>query len=143
MISDLEGVTALRTTQWQVDWVEDMPDEMERGKLYISVKHRLTEHLCACGCGAEVSLPLGNSEWWIVYDGDTVSFWPSVGNWRLPCKSHYLIRESKTQWCGPWSEKRILAGRKLDRKQLLRDIERKYAKQRRLRRFLNLIRFKN
>ena len=44
-----------------------MPEEMTEGEFYISVKHRLTEHLCACGCGTEVSLPLGRSEWSITY----------------------------------------------------------------------------
>ena len=111
----------MRTTQWRVEWVEDMPERMEAGKLYISVKHRLTEHYCACGCGVEVSLPLGRSEWKLIYDGDSVSVSPSVGNWRLPCKSHYLIRENRTVWCAQWSEEKIVGGRKRDQARTLAD----------------------
>ena len=85
----------MRTTQWQIEWVEDMPERMEAATLYISVKHRLTEHLCACGCGTEVSLHLGRSEWRLIYDGDSISVWPSVGNWRLLCNRHYVIQESE------------------------------------------------
>ena len=107
----------MRTIIWQLVWVEDMPEIIEEGKIYISTKHRLTEHLCACGCGTEVSLPLGRSDWKIEYDGETVGIWPSVGNWRLPCKSHYVIQENKTRWCRLWSEKEILARRSKDREE--------------------------
>ena len=112
----------MKVNKWQTVWVEDMPNKMENGRIYVSIKHRLTEHLCACGCGAEVSLPLGPSEWKFEYNGDTVSLWPSIGNWRLPCRSHYVISENKTRWREQWSEERILAGRKRDRDEKLRDV---------------------
>ena len=115
----------LRTMKWRVEWVEDMPESMEPGRFYISIKHRLTEHYCACGCGTEVSLPLGGSGWKLMYDGDSIDIWPSVGNWRLPCKSHYLIMESKTIWCDRWSEEEILKGRERDRALTLADVKRK------------------
>lgn len=131
-----------RTKQWHIEWVEDMPERMEAGKLYISVKHQLIEHLCACGCGAEVSLPVGRSEWHLIYSGDSVSVWPSIGNWRLPCKSHYVIQDSKTRWRSRWTDKQILAGRKRDRQDKLLDIQRNTASQSWFRRFLALIGFK-
>ena len=115
----------MRTVRWETEWVEDLPEVMERGKVYISIKHRLTEHLCACGCKAEVSLPLGRSDWRIEYDGETVSLRPSVGNWRLPCGSHYIIRESRTQWCRAWSPEEVIAGRIRDRQKKEWDIKRK------------------
>jgi len=113
------------TVRWELIWVEDMPEVIEEGMVYISIKHRLTEHLCACGCGAEVSLPLGRSEWSIEYNGDTVSIRPSIGNWRLPCKSHYIIQEGMTRWCKQWSKEEVLAGRAKDRQEKKLDIERK------------------
>ena len=97
-------------------WVDDMPLSLEPGNLYISVKHRLTEHLCACGCGTEVSLPLSRSEWRIEYDGEFVSISPSIGNWRLPCRSHYII-ENGTHALGPClTQKEIQTGRARDAK---------------------------
>ena len=89
-----------------------MPPSLEPGNLYISVKHRLTEHLCACGCGTEISLPLGRSEWRIEYDGESVTVWPSIGNWRLPCRSHYIIEKGHTRWCLAWTEKEIRTDRR-------------------------------
>ena len=115
----------MRINQWDVYWVEDMPQTLETGKLYISVKHCLTEHRCACGCGVDVSLPIGKSDWWLLYDGDTISLWPSVGNWRLPCRSHYLIKENRTIWCPRWTDEQILEGRNQDRLETLAYIRRK------------------
>ena len=129
----------MRTVLWQAKWVEDMPERMEAGSLYISVEHRLTEHLCACGCGAEVSLPLGRSEWRLIYDGDSVSLRPSVGNWRLPCKSHYVITENKTNWCDRWTDEQILEGRNRDREEKALDIMAKNRNRSWLERILALL----
>ena len=105
----------MRTRHWRVEWVEDMPPTLERDTFYVSRKHRLTEHLCACGCGAEVSLPLGPGEWFVEGSGDSISLRPSVGNWRLPCRSHYVIDKGTTRWCASWSEEQIRVGRQRDR----------------------------
>ena len=114
----------MKTRTWTAVWVDDMPPSLEPGNLYISVKHRLTEHLCACGCGAEVSLPLSRSEWRIEYDGESVSVWPSIGNWRLPCRSHYIIEKGHTRWSVAWTEKEIRAGQARDREAKTADITR-------------------
>ena len=124
-------------------WVDDLPDYMEAGTLYVSVKHRLTEHYCACGCGAEVSLPLGTSEWKLVYDGDSVSIWPSVGNWRLRCKSHYRIEANKTIWCPRWAEQAIVEGRRQDRNHTLLHIRRKNRNASWIGRLMNRLRWNN
>lgn len=115
----------MKTKRWDIEWVDDMPSILEPGIVYIAVRHRLTEHVCACGCGEEVSLPLGRSEWKLAYDGESISLWPSIGNWRLPCKSHYLIRESNTVWCNRWNEREILAGREKDRYDTQAEIKQK------------------
>ncbi len=115
----------LKTPTWIAIWVDDMPPSLEPGNLYISVKHRLTEHLCACGCGAEVSLPLGRNEWRIEYDGESVTVRPSIGNWRLPCRSHYIIDGGHTRWCPAWTEKEVRMGQAADRKAKTADIARR------------------
>ena len=88
----------MKTRTWTAVRVDDMPPSLEPGDLYISVKHRLTEHLCACGCRTEVSLPLSQCEWRLEYDGE------SIGNWRLPCRSHYIIERGHTRWSVAWTE---------------------------------------
>lgn len=104
----------MKTRIWTAVWVDDMPMSLEPGNVYISIKHRLTEHLCACGCGTEVSLPLSRAEWRIVYDGESISIRPSIGNWRLSCGSHYIIERGQTLWCSVWNKKEIRVGRKRD-----------------------------
>ena len=118
----------MKTRTWTAVWVDDMPSSLEPGNLYISAKHRLTEHLCACGCGAEVSLPLGRNEWRIEYDCESVSVWPSIGNWRLPCRSHYIIEKGHTRWSLAWTEKEIRTGQACDRKAKAAEIARRQRK---------------
>ena len=120
----------MKTHTWTAVWVDDMPSSLEPGNLYISVKHRLTEHLCACGCGAEVSLPLSRSEWRIEYDGESVSMRPSIGNWRVPCRSHYIIEKGRTRWALAWTTKEIRTGQARDRKAKTGDIARRRRKAR-------------
>ena len=95
-------------------FVDEVPDELAAGVLYVSIEHASMIHLCACGCGSEVVLPLTPEDWRFTYDGEDVSVWPSVGSWSLPCRSHYFIRTGKVIWAGDWSEERILDGRNAD-----------------------------
>lgn len=120
----------MKTKRWRPVWVGDMPDVFTSGEIYISPTHRLTEHLCACGCGAEVSLPLDPSDWSISFDGETLSLYPSVGNERLPCKSHYVIRRSRTIWCREVSMLDATMKRENDRAEKLDHIARKQRKKR-------------
>ena len=95
-------------------FVDEVPDELSTGVLYVSIEHASMVHLCACGCGSEVVLPLTPEDWRLTYNGEDVSVSPSVGNWSLPCRSHYFIRASEVVWAGDWSEDEIRAGREAD-----------------------------
>ena len=92
-------------------FVKDVPEVLESGILYVSPSYGAMLHLCACGCGAEVSTPLSPVEWKFTFDGETISVSPSVGSWDLPCRSHYVIRRNAVMWAGQWSEEQIAAGR--------------------------------
>ena len=92
-----------------------MPSKLEDGILYISVAYDTILHRCACGCGHEVNTPLGRTDWSLTYNGDTVSIWPSVGNWSFPCRSHYIIKNNRIHWAGDWSAEEVEAGRRADR----------------------------
>jgi len=95
-------------------FVELIPKKLSAGKLYVSMIYSTTQHLCACGCGKKVVLPLSPAEWSLRYDGETVSMNPSVGNWEYECKSHYWIDHSQIRWATAWTREKIEAGRKSD-----------------------------
>jgi hypothetical protein len=51
----------------------------------------------------------------MTFDGETVSLRPSIGNWTLKCRSHYVIDRGKVIEAGPWSEEQVDAERRRDR----------------------------
>lgn len=95
-------------------FVEFVPSTLESGKLYISMTFATTVHLCACGCGNKVVLPLSPAEWQLFYDGETLNILPSVGNGEFPCRSHYWIKSNEIRWSAPLTKKQIAASRKRD-----------------------------
>lgn len=94
---------------------DEIPEELAELTLYVSFEFATAVHLCACGCGNESVTPLRPTDWRLIYDGSfTLS--PSVGNWALPCRSHYLIIREEVVWAGQWDQDRIDVGRELDRR---------------------------
>lgn len=83
-------------------FVEFMPDQLEAGKLYISHTYGTAIHLCACGCGHRTvtpTQPYWDFGWQLIEeDNSTISLWPSIGNFSLPCKSHYFVTQNKIVW---------------------------------------------
>jgi hypothetical protein len=98
------------------EFVEFVPDVMQEGVLYISIPYRTASHKCACGCGEIVVTPIRPTDWTLMWNGETVTLNPSVGNWSLPCQSHYLIVENRIIWARRWSASEIDAGRAKDRR---------------------------
>lgn len=78
--------------------METIPQQLENGVIYISLRYNTTMHLCPCGCKREVVAPLAPHRWHMTYDGRTVSLDPSIGNVSFPCKSHYWIKQDKVVW---------------------------------------------
>ena len=97
----------MRHFELKPEFVDEIPRSPEPGKLYVSCRYQAVIHLCACGCGAEISTPLHPTGWKLVYDGETVSLRPSVGNWSEPCQSHYVISNSQVIWGSQFSRSRI------------------------------------
>lgn len=104
------------------DFVDSFPDPMSPGVLYVSIPYRTCGHLCCCGCGNEVITPLSSARWAMTYDGENVSLWPSIGNWALPCQSHYVIKDGKARWSRGYSADEIAANRDHDRQLLTAEI---------------------
>jgi len=92
-------------------FIEFVPDELEDGVLYISIPFATATHRCCCGCREEVVTPLTPTDWSLIFDGETVSFTPSIGNWSFGCRSHYWIRHNQVVWAPEWSESQIALGR--------------------------------
>lgn len=71
-----------------------------------------------CGCGEEIFTPLNKAQWRLVKNEstDTVSLFPSIGNWKYPCKSHYWIENNIVKAAGPMSDRIIRNVIKRDRR---------------------------
>ena len=96
------------------EFVEFIPDSVEDGILYISIPYATATHKCACGCGEIVVTPIRPTDWSLSWDGETVTLNPSIGNWSLPCRSHYWILENRIAWARKWSTSEIEAARAKD-----------------------------
>src|SRR5262245_40286324 len=97
--------------------VEYMPRELSPGVLYVSEPFSIAGHLCACGCGNKVMTPLGAAEWQFTQRHGRPSLWPSIGNWQLPCRSHYVIADGEIEWAPRWTDAQIAAGRRAEESQ--------------------------
>lgn len=97
-------------------FVKFIPDQIEEGVLYISIEYATAIHKCVCGCKNDVVTPFSPTDWQLTYDGQTVSLYPSIGNWNFECKSHYWITNSKVRHARKWSKEEIERGRELDLK---------------------------
>ena len=95
----------------KLERVQYVPKQLAPGILYVSERYSVAAHLCACGCGNKVVTPLGPAEWSFTERMGQASLWPSVGNWQLPCRSHYIIGNGNIHWAGAWSDAQIAAGR--------------------------------
>lgn len=95
-------------------FIEFIPDNLEQGTIYISIRFATASHLCCCGCGNKVVTPIRPTDWKLIFDGKTVSLDPSIGNWSFACQSHYFIRNDRIKWAPKWSREQIERGRTHD-----------------------------
>lgn len=97
------------------EFVEYIPADLEDGKIYVSIAFATVAHKCCCGCGNEVVTPLSPTDWKLIFDGQSISLDPSIGNWGFDCQSHYWIKRNRVKWAPRWSREEIDAGRSWDR----------------------------
>jgi len=97
------------------EFVEYIPDKLKDRTIYVSIAFATAVHRCCCGCGIEVVTPLSPTDWKLIFDGQTISLDPSIGNWNFPCQSHYWIRRNRVVWARRWSRQKIDAERVYDR----------------------------
>lgn len=96
------------------EFVEHIPDDLKEGTIYVSMTFRTVAHKCCCGCGNEVITPLSPTDWKLTFNNESISLYPSIGNWNFDCKSHYWIKNNRIIWARQWSKARIDAGRHHD-----------------------------
>ena len=103
-----------RFMKFELQRVHFMPKELQPGVLYVSEEFGTAAHLCASGCGSKIRTPLGPSEWTLEIEDGKPSLRPSIGNWQLPCKSHYWITQGQVDWSTRWSDELIKQGRRAE-----------------------------
>jgi hypothetical protein len=97
------------------EFVEFLPETLKEGVVYISLSYATASHKCCCGCGNVVVTPITPTDWKLTFDGETISLYPSIGNWSFPCRSHYWIRQNQVEWADSWSEEEVESGRANDK----------------------------
>ncbi len=122
--------------------VHYLPKELEEGFLYVSNEFGVAGHLCPCGCKNKIITPLDPTEWSFKEVNDKPTLFPSIGNWQLPCKSHYWITDGVIEWSYQWSKVQIIEGREAEeekRKLYYDNLENKHNKQSLFKRFINFV----
>ena len=97
------------------EFVEFIPEVLEPGVLYVSIPYATASHKCACGCGELVVTPIKPTDWELTWDGESVTMYPSIGNWSFSCQSHYFIKKNRIVWSYKMSKDEINFGRKMDK----------------------------
>lgn len=97
----------MRIRKLEHQFTQSIPRELEPGVLYVSMEYATAAHSCCCGCGEQVVTPFSPTDWKLLYDGESVSLTPSIGNWNSACRSHYFIRHGCVIEAEAWSQARI------------------------------------
>jgi hypothetical protein len=97
-------------------FVDDIPEQLDPSALYVSMRYATAVHLCCCGCGREVVTPLSPAQWRLTFDGESVSLYPSIGSWNLPCRSHYIISSGNVIEAPSWSDEEVAYGQVRDKR---------------------------
>ncbi|WP_348692749.1 DUF6527 family protein [Duganella fentianensis] len=103
------------------EYVKHVPEALNDGVLYISEEFETAGHLCCCGCGEEIFTPLNRAQWTLLKNRQTgtISLFPSIGNWKYACRSHYWIKNNLVIDAGDMSNKAINAVIKRDQRDRL------------------------
>src|SRR5258705_12208476 len=88
-------------------FVTYIPEQLEPGILYVSMEYATAVHLCCGGCQREIVTPLSPAQWRVTFDGESVSLYPSVGNWNLPCRSHYILSNGQVIEASSWCDEEV------------------------------------
>lgn len=87
-------------TEFKTVFTTGITSHLEQGKLYVNENYKVVRRLCPCGCGSLVQTPIDGSDysWQYTNHNGKITLRPSIGNFELPCKSHYYITENRVEW---------------------------------------------
>lgn len=105
--------------------VEFMPKVLDDHVLYVSDRFKIATHMCPCGCRNKIVTPLGPYEWSISVKKGKPTLLPSIGNWQIPCRSHYWIKNGQVEWSYSWTDEEVKAGRRKEQAALESYFQRK------------------
>ena len=85
----------------KLELVKHIPEysELEENILYVSKEFHVAIHLCRCGCKTEICTPIDDNGWVFHENNGLFSLTPSIGNYQLPCRSHYYITNNQFVVC--------------------------------------------
>ena len=95
-------------------FVDYIPETLDDRTIYVSIEFATVVHKCCCGCGNEVVTPLSSTDWKLIFNGQSITLHPSIGNWNFECQSHYLIIDNRVKWAPRWTRNEIDSGRAYD-----------------------------
>lgn len=98
------------------EFIDRIPKVLDNGVVYISRKYATAAHNCCCGCGTKIVTPLKPGRWRLETRGESVNFYPSIGNWSAGCQSHYWIRDNRIDWARGFTPAQIAANRASDQR---------------------------
>lgn len=101
--------------KFQLVMVDRFPASPEAEILYWSQEFEISGHLCACGCGDFIQLPITPVDFRIISGAGGPTLRPSVGNWNV-CDAHYYITDGEVQWLAKLTASQISAGREAEDK---------------------------
>ena len=87
-----------------VEYIPTDGEQLVAGTIYISMKYNTVVHRCPCGCESLSEFMLDPIRFRLEYDGERVTFQPSIGNSNLQCRSHYWIIGNRVRWCDPMTD---------------------------------------
>ena len=84
-------------------YVDLIPEILEDGNFYISLKYGVAVHLCACGCKQKTVCnlqPHWKDGWTLTDISGKITLRPSIGNFKgeNPYHTHYYITNNKIEW---------------------------------------------
>ena len=96
----------MKINKFKVEFVDKIPLNLKNGILYVCLNCNVIVHRCACWCGQKTVTPIDKKYGWVIkYDGQAITLRPSIGNFNIPCKSHYYITNNKVEWLEKYQQK--------------------------------------